>query len=94
MLPEECVPIKRCGTHAPSWIRGSHPRPEDGVVTRQVCSHWFSNCCNWRGDDIQVKACPGGYYVYKLQQLKYCFLAYCVGKFVHLPDTIIISLNG
>lgn len=37
-MAESCVPTYSCGTAAPLWLHGSHPTPEDGIVTRQVCS--------------------------------------------------------
>ncbi|XP_062389318.1 uncharacterized protein LOC134077633 [Sardina pilchardus] len=79
-MPETCVPPYRCGTAAPMWLNGSHPRPEDGIVTRQVCGHWDDDCCNFKPPSIQVKACPGGYTVYKLVAPNICNAAYCAGK--------------
>ncbi|XP_036427498.1 uncharacterized protein LOC118808720 [Colossoma macropomum] len=76
-MPESCVDVFMCGTHTPLWINGTHPELQDGVVTRQICGNWNSNCCNFRSNPIQVKACPGNYYVYKFVKPSDCWLAYC-----------------
>ena len=31
-----CVPKRRCGTHAPGWLNGSHPSVGEGIVSRRV----------------------------------------------------------
>ncbi|CAH3172799.1 unnamed protein product, partial [Porites evermanni] len=74
-MPTFCVPTRRCGTHAPGWLNGSHPSVREGVVTRRVCYHWGSNCCNWK-NDIQIQNC-GAYYVYRLVKPTQCYLRYC-----------------
>ncbi|XP_069051673.1 uromodulin-like [Lepisosteus oculatus] len=75
-MPESCVPTHKCGTHAPVWLNGAHPQPEDGVVSRETCGHWTGGCCNFR-HPVHVKACPGGYFVYKIQSTNGCSLVYC-----------------
>ncbi|XP_042621664.1 pancreatic secretory granule membrane major glycoprotein GP2-like [Cyprinus carpio] len=65
-MPETCVDIGHCDTATTLWIRGGHPTVEDGVVTRDVCGHWNNYCCFFWSFPIQVKACPGNYYVYEL----------------------------
>eukprot|EP00079_Xenopus_tropicalis_P038980 XP_017952751.1 PREDICTED: uromodulin-like [Xenopus tropicalis] len=75
-MPESCVPELRCSTHAPMWLNGSHPAPTNGIVTRTACAHWAGDCCQW-SSTIQIKACPGGYHVYKLNTSPACSLAYC-----------------
>ncbi|XP_078703605.1 uncharacterized protein LOC144928793 [Branchiostoma floridae x Branchiostoma belcheri] len=66
-----------CGTFAPVWMNGQHPTVADGVVTRQACAYRDSNYhCAWRWD-IQVAACPGGFYVYYLINTPTCNLGYC-----------------
>ena len=74
-MPTTCPPVRRCGTHAPGWIKGQHPSVADGEVTREVCYHWTSNCCRWR-NNIKVKNC-GAFYVYQLQKTPVCSLRYC-----------------
>ncbi|XP_057215138.1 uncharacterized protein LOC130569481 isoform X2 [Triplophysa rosa] len=76
-MPERCVRKERCGTHAPLWLVGGHPRIRDGVVTRKVCGNWKNNCCLFRSPPIQVKACMGNYYVYKFVKPVACHTAYC-----------------
>ena len=74
-MPTSCVPKNRCGTHATGWLNGSHPSVEEGIVTRRVCYHWNSNCCNWK-NDIQIQNC-GAFYVYRLVKTPVCWLRYC-----------------
>ncbi|XP_057187783.1 oncoprotein-induced transcript 3 protein-like [Triplophysa rosa] len=64
-MPETCVPTYRCGTDVPLWLSDGHPKPEDGVVTRDVCGHWNNHCSYYRLLSIRVKACPDNYYVYE-----------------------------
>ncbi|XP_029433085.1 uromodulin [Rhinatrema bivittatum] len=75
-MPESCVPINRCNTHAPMWLKGAHPMSADGIVNRTACAHWNGNCCLW-STTVQIKSCPGGYYVYKLNGTPACSLTYC-----------------
>ena len=77
-IPEICVPMRRCGTHAPGWLDGKHPSVKEGDVIRQVCYHWSDNCCNWK-NDINVRNC-GDFYVYKLDKPPACSLRYCGNK--------------
>lgn len=83
-MPDQCVQPYRCGTAAPLWLNGSHPSPDDGIVSRNVCISWLGNCCYPKPGDpippILVKACPGNYTVYKLVDPQWCQLAYCAGK--------------
>ena len=77
-MATSCVPSHRCGTHAPGWMNGAHPTVYDGKVTRTVCYHYNSNCCQW-SNNIEVVNC-GQYYVYKLISTSpqhSCHLAYC-----------------
>ncbi|XP_004460628.2 uromodulin [Dasypus novemcinctus] len=75
-LAEACVPVLRCNTAAPMWLNGTHPSSKEGIVSRRACAHWSGNCCLW-DTPVQVKACPGGYYVYNLTAPPECYLAYC-----------------
>uniref|UniRef100_A0A674CME2 Si:ch73-180n10.1 n=1 Tax=Salmo trutta TaxID=8032 RepID=A0A674CME2_SALTR len=79
-MPERCVPMNKCGTHAPMWLAGPHPKRRDGIVTRKVCGHWNKNCCAFKSTPIKVKKCQGNYYVYKFTKPTTCHLAYCAGK--------------
>ena len=77
-IPESCVPMRRCGTHAPGWLNGKHPSVKEGVVVRQVCYHWSGGCCQWN-NDIKIRNC-GDFYVYELQKPPACSLRYCGNK--------------
>ncbi|XP_077089441.1 alpha-tectorin-like isoform X1 [Siphateles boraxobius] len=76
-MPDTCVDRLSCGTHSPLWINDTHPRVEDGVVTRGVCGHWSNDCCYFQSNPINVKACPGNYYVYEFVSPTFCYMAYC-----------------
>eukprot|EP00063_Salmo_salar_P011042 XP_013985877.1 PREDICTED: uncharacterized protein LOC106564346 [Salmo salar] len=76
-MPERCVEMDMCGTHAPMWLTEPHPQLLDGVVLRGVCGSWSGNCCLFQQTPIHVKACYGNYYVYKFVPAITCNLAYC-----------------
>lgn len=68
-MSEWCVSFSGCGGDTGLYLNGSHPRLEDGVVTREVLGtswRWNSQCGYYTSSSIQVKACGGNYYVYKL----------------------------
>ncbi|CAH3151789.1 unnamed protein product, partial [Porites evermanni] len=90
-MPTSCVPKNRCGTHATGWLNGSHPSVEEGIVTRRVCYHWNSNCCNWK-NDIQIQNC-GAFYVYRLVKTPVCWLRYCGSNEGELNYGILDSFN-
>ncbi|XP_048026674.1 pancreatic secretory granule membrane major glycoprotein GP2-like [Megalobrama amblycephala] len=75
-MPESCVSYGMCGTYHAMWLNGLHPQLEDGVVTRHVCGSTSRDCCGYTFHPIQVKACPGNYYVYEFIRPRYC-AAYC-----------------
>ena len=74
-IPEKCVPKRHCGTHAPGWLDGKHPTVQEGLVTRRVCYHWRSSCCQWE-NNVTIRNC-GNYCVYKLRRPPVCHLRYC-----------------
>lgn len=77
-MPTTCPPIARCGTYATGWLNGGHPTVADGKVTRQVCFHYWSQCCQ-SSTNIEVRNC-GPFYVYYLSgtdSASYCQLGYC-----------------
>ena len=75
-MPTSCPPINRCGTSATGWLNGGHPTVAEGQVSRTVCFHWNSRCCNW-STNIKVRNC-GSYYVYYLSGTPVgCSLRYC-----------------
>lgn len=78
-LAESCVPTLHCNTAAPMWLNGTHPSSDEGIVTRKACAHWSGHCCLW-DVPVQVKACPGGYFVYNLTAPPECYLGYCTGE--------------
>ncbi|XP_073722617.1 alpha-tectorin-like [Misgurnus anguillicaudatus] len=65
-MADWCAPYMTCGGYTSLWLAGSHPEVEDGVVTREVYGSYFDRCSGYTSNPIQVKACPGDYYVYKL----------------------------
>lgn len=77
-MTENCVPIKRCGTHVTGWLNGKHPAVEGLVVNREVCWHWEDDCCKWK-NHIQVRNC-GKFYVYGLVPAPGCQFRYCGNK--------------
>ena len=84
-MPETCVPIRRCGTHAPGWLNGKHPTVAEGAVTRQVCYHWSNKCCMWE-NNIRVRNC-GAFYVYELVKTPTYYLRYCGSDGAGLLET-------
>ncbi|XP_056012794.1 von Willebrand factor D and EGF domain-containing protein-like [Ostrea edulis] len=81
-MPTSCVTQYHCGTHFPLWMQGSHPSQADGIVHRKACSNIYGSsshtCCDF-SLDIQVKNC-GSFYVYYLQTVPACAMAYCAGN--------------
>ncbi|CAJ0945421.1 unnamed protein product [Ranitomeya imitator] len=77
-MPESCAPEYGCGTHAGIWLSGKHPMQSDVIVTQSVCASWTGSCCLW-SSSVQIKVCPGGYHVYKLEGTpsNACALSYC-----------------
>ncbi|XP_066275398.1 oncoprotein-induced transcript 3 protein-like [Branchiostoma lanceolatum] len=65
-----------CGTRAPIWMDGVHPTVADGEVSRRACAYWNGIRCAEQFT-IQVKACSGGYYVYKLPMAPGGCTGYC-----------------
>ncbi|KAI4879021.1 hypothetical protein NFI96_030850 [Prochilodus magdalenae] len=68
-----CERYRTCGGYTALWLGGSHPRLEDGIVTRETYrsakyynDYYDTQCSFTRSGSVQVKACPGDYYVYKL----------------------------
>jgi len=75
-MPTSCPPMWRCGTATTGWLNGVHPTVADGKVTRQVCFHWFFNCC-YRSTNIEVRNC-GSFYVYHFSGTPIgCDFRYC-----------------
>ena len=73
-MADSCVPINHCGVRGPGWLSGGHPSVLDGAVQRKVC--FIANSCCGFSVSIAVRNC-GGFYVYQLKQLVFCFFRYC-----------------
>ncbi|XP_004691792.1 PREDICTED: pancreatic secretory granule membrane major glycoprotein GP2 [Condylura cristata] len=84
-MPETCIPPFRCQAASPMWLNGTHPSVGEGIVNRTVCAHWSGNCCLWKSQ-VQVKSCPGQYYVYHLHGTPECDLKYCT-------ESVNVSVN-
>ena len=74
-IAESCVDMFRCGTSRPGWLNGSHPTVDEGAVQRRVCFSYISDCCYF-STYIRVRNC-GGFFVYQLKPLGYCYARYC-----------------
>ena len=92
-MPDNCVPKNYCGTHAPGYLTGGHPTVNQGAVSRKVCFHWSSGCCQW-SQNIRVRNC-GGFYVYELPPTRYCSLRYCGdrGQGIAVNFTLVLRNN-
>ncbi|XP_077131189.1 pancreatic secretory granule membrane major glycoprotein GP2-like [Ranitomeya variabilis] len=85
-MPESCAPQYGCGTHAAMWLTDKHPMLSDGIVNRTACAS-FGSCC-FLSSSVQIRACPGGYHVYKLEGTPACFLSYCTDPSTSLNTSI------
>lgn len=92
-MPEWCVTYMSCGGYSALWLGDSHPQIEDGVVTREIYGSVYDQCNQYRSKPIQVKACPGNYYVYKLTRPKLSIPApvYCAGTVILLDICTCLS---
>ncbi|XP_040195183.1 cell wall protein DAN4-like [Rana temporaria] len=63
-LREGCVGALKCGSMQPFTLAGKHPSFGDGIVMEPLLSNSISLGCV-PGPSIPVKACSGGYWVYK-----------------------------
>ena len=77
-MPTRCVSKYKCNTHAPGWLDGANPTPQEGIVDRRVRFHWENDCCLFIAT-TSVRNC-GLFYVYKLRKILFCHLRYCVTK--------------
>lgn len=75
-MPDYCMNMYMCNTHASGWLNGTHPTLQEGAVNRTVCFHWSSDCCLW-STTIMVRNC-GPFFTYKLVHPGHCYLRYCV----------------
>ncbi|XP_043087042.1 uncharacterized protein LOC122333474 [Puntigrus tetrazona] len=65
-IPDWCMSYMSCGGFSSLYLAGSHPLLEDGVVTREIYGSHYDKCSYYTSEPIEVKACPGDYYVYRL----------------------------
>ncbi|XP_041432311.1 uncharacterized protein LOC108701890 isoform X1 [Xenopus laevis] len=86
-MPNYCIPSYSCGVEFPIWLNGSHPTPEEGITERTVCGSWRNYCCLWYYN-ISVRACSGGFYVYKLKPVPIIYMAYCVESSMNCSGTV------
>ncbi|XP_068121766.1 uromodulin-like [Hyperolius riggenbachi] len=63
-LKEGCVGPLKCGSLEPNTLGGIHPKIGDGIKMVPLQTNSVASGCS-TGAKISVKACPGGYYVYK-----------------------------
>ena len=74
------------GTRGPVWLNGSNPVNVGENKTLTACARVRSECCrlHW---NIQVKKCSEMstmFFVYKLQAVRGCPMAYCAGQNLQL----------
>ena len=74
-MPTSCVPIDRCDASATGWLSGGHPTVAEGQVSRTVCFHWTSGCCEF-STSIQVRNCSA-FYIYYFSGTPTCNLRFC-----------------
>ena len=81
-MPEQKMLPNNCGTHAPIWLKGTHPSKKGENVARRACINVLNidpdGCFN--SFNINITKCPGDYFVYYLRPPWYCSAAYCAGK--------------
>uniref|UniRef100_A0A8C5M0V2 UMOD/GP2/OIT3-like D8C domain-containing protein n=1 Tax=Leptobrachium leishanense TaxID=445787 RepID=A0A8C5M0V2_9ANUR len=84
-MKEGCVGALKCGSLEPYSLGGPHPNTTEGVKMVPLLINGLNGCS--AGSSIPIKACPGGFYVYKFTgMLK--FDVYCTGEceFSHIPQ--------
>ncbi|XP_044129854.1 uromodulin-like, partial [Bufo gargarizans] len=75
-LANFCPSEGSCYIRYPMWMNGTHPVPSDGIVNRTICTSYSGYCCSFTSD-IKIKACPGGFYVYKFSTPPVYYSGYC-----------------
>ncbi|XP_068125318.1 uromodulin-like isoform X2 [Hyperolius riggenbachi] len=74
-MKEGCVSSLKCGSLTPFSLT-DHPYLNEGVKLIPLYTNGLQKCA--QTVSIPVKACPGGYYVYKLSELL-TYDVYCTG---------------
>ncbi|XP_068119963.1 uromodulin-like [Hyperolius riggenbachi] len=85
-LKEGCVGPLMCGSLEPFSLGGSNPSIGDGIQMVSLLINRLSGGCT-QGGTIPVKACPGGYYVYKFSP-SLRFDVYCTDHVINILTTI------
>ncbi|XP_066432336.1 uromodulin-like [Eleutherodactylus coqui] len=75
-MSETCMPERQCATQFPIWVNGIHPVEKEGIANLTACINYIGSCCYW-STSVQIKACPDGYHVYKINGVPFCNSAYC-----------------
>ncbi|XP_063788830.1 uromodulin-like [Pseudophryne corroboree] len=75
-MPESCPSPNSCYTWSPIWLNETHPDQTDGIVNRIACVMSGGDCCYWT-TNVQIKACPGNYHVYKFSGTPTYYAGYC-----------------
>ncbi|KAL7845280.1 hypothetical protein AOLI_G00234720 [Acnodon oligacanthus] len=80
----------RCGGYSSLLLGGPHPLLKDGIVTRDVYG-WNPQYSSYRSNPIQVRACPGSYYVYRLVRpaVSIPMPTYCAGIVTHILNPVL-----
>ena len=73
-MASSCVPSKKCATSVTGWLKSTHPKMTDGIVSGTVCYSW-DVCCQW-SQNIRVRNC-GRFYVYDLKPTISCPMRFC-----------------
>ena len=81
MMPETKVDGPRCGTVAPIWMKGGHPKSTaEGIVSRTACINFRNTFGGCLPMSMKAKMCNDSFYVYYLRPPYGCHMAYCAGS--------------
>ncbi|XP_068100895.1 uromodulin-like [Hyperolius riggenbachi] len=75
-MPEFCPSPGYCYARSPIWLSGQHPDVSDGIVNSTGCTNEYGSCC-YSTTYIKIKACRGGYHVYKFSGTPFYYSGYC-----------------
>jgi hypothetical protein len=75
-LPESPPDGFFCGTDAAGWLNGTHPTPEEGIVSREACFSIGGDPCGGGSGFIEVLNCQA-FFLYKLVDITACNYRYC-----------------
>ena len=79
-MPTVCVPEFSCGTKHPVWMKGTHPRLNQGITSARACVSATDHCC-LMSMSLRVKQCKinnESFFVYSLKAPLSDRMAYCV----------------